>query len=372
MKKIMKSSLALCLAVLMFLSVFSGCGQKEPEEETTEPPTTEEPFRELTDYNRLTGLDDLSDEAKGKRPVAIMINNIKASLPQYGIAQADLMFECIVEGGITRMMAVYGDYTKIPNVCSVRSCRYYFPLFAHGLDAVYLCFGSNPTLGTPMLKRLKIDYFNGAEKFDQDIFGRDQNRIGKYSREHTAFVKGPNLVSAFDKKNVRTDYREGKDRYIFSFRDSDKTAAVSKIPCTSARLNFSNYYYSTFTYDEQSKTYLKQHSGKPHMDSAAGTQLAYTNVFVLETDVTLYGKGPLVQFDWHGGNGYYISGGTVQKIKWEKKNGGAAIKITDENGKTVKVNKGKSYFGVLNPNTTKFEPALPPATTVTASSSAAK
>lgn len=363
MNKTFKSTIALCMAAILFLSVFAGCGKQELEEETTVPETTSEPYREPTDYNRLTGLGDLSDEAKGKRPVAIMINNIKASLPQYGISQADLMFECIVEGGITRMMAVYGDYTKIPNVCSVRSCRYYFPILAHGLDAVYLCFGSNPTLGTPTLKKLKIDYFNGAETFDESIFGRDPNRLGKYSREHTAFVKGPNLKASFDKKKVRTDYKEGKDRYIFPFRDSEKTSAVSKTACTSARLNFSNYYYSVFNYDEASKTYLKQHCGKAHMDSATGKQLAYTNVFVLETPVTLYGKGPLVQFDWHGGTGYYLSGGTVMKIKWAKKNEAAPLVITDMNGKAVKVNKGKSYFGFLNPKTTAFTPALPAETT---------
>ena len=107
-------------------------------EETTAPPTTTAPTTEAKDtshINKLTGKENLSDAAVGKRPVAIMINNLKGSLPQYGIYGADIMFEMPVEGGITRMMALYGDYTKVPNVCSVRSCRYYFPVFAHGFDA---------------------------------------------------------------------------------------------------------------------------------------------------------------------------------------------------------------------------------------------
>ena len=357
MKKVLRINLSLLLLLLCFACLFFGCSDKKQEETTTTTEaveTTKAPYREPTDYNRLTGLDDLSEKAKGKRPVAVMINNIKASLPQYGISDADLMFECLVEGGITRMMAVYADYTKVPTVCSVRSCRYYFPIFAHGLDAVYFCFGSNPTLGTPTLKRLKIDYFNGSENYDELIFGRDPNRLGRYAREHTGIVKGENIPALFKKYDIRTDYKEGKDRYIFNFRDSKKTLAVSKKECKKLTLNFSNAYYSTFTYDESTKKYLKQHSGKPHMDSVSGKQLSYTNLFILETTVKLYGNGPLVQINWKGGTGYYVSGGTVKPIKWTKKSESANIVIKDKNGKKVTVNKGNIYIGVVNKGETVF------------------
>lgn len=354
MKKSIKYILLAFLVVLAVSTVLFGCGKGEQTESTTTAPKVTSKPAPTTDYNRLTGIDDLSDEAKGKRPVAIMINNIKASLPQYGISAADLMFECPVEGGITRMMAVYADYTKVPSVCSVRSCRYYFPVMAQGLDAVYFCFGSNETLGTPMLKKLGIDYFNGAENYDTLVFGRDPNRLGKYKREHTAFVNGEKIPDLFSKYKTRTDYLSDKDDYIFSFRDQGKEKAPSSEKCNKVTLNFSNSYYSTFTYDSETKTYKKQHSGKPHMDSATGQQLAYTNVFALETTVNLYKGGPLVEFDWHSGTGYYISLGGVKKIKWSKKTAEDTIKITDENGKTVKVNAGKSYIGFVNNGSVKI------------------
>ena len=123
-KTVLKRTVALLLAVVMLFGL-TACGGKE-EEETTEPVTTEVTTTAAplapAKINRLTGLATLSKEAYGKRPVAIMINNVRAALPQYGVSAADIMFEVIVEGGITRMMAVYGDYTKIPNVCSIRSC----------------------------------------------------------------------------------------------------------------------------------------------------------------------------------------------------------------------------------------------------------
>lgn len=355
MKTNLRRILSFSLSVILVLAVFAGCSSKEPplSDETTVPTTeTTTKYVEPTDFNRLTGLDDLSPEAKGKRPVAIMINNIKASLPQYGISKADLMFECLVEGGITRMMAVYADYTKVPNVCSVRSCRYYYPILAQGLDAVYFCFGSNPTLATPTLKRIGIDYFNASENYDELVFGRDPARLGRYSKEHTAYVKGEKIPAMLDKYKVRTDYLEGKDRYIFSFRDEGDIKAASKQACDKVTLNFSKAYYSTFTYDSEKKVYLKQHSGSKHMDSKSGEQLAYTNIFVLQTDVSLYQGGPLVQVDWKGGTGYYISANGVKEITWSKKNEKASIKIKDKEGKSVKVNAGKSYIGIIAPGST--------------------
>lgn len=355
MKNNFKRIFAALLALTLLFSVVA-CKKGDETETTTAPittaPTTTKPKK--TDYNRLTGLDNLSNEAKGKRPVAIMINNINQSLPQYGIYGADLMFECLVEGGITRMMAVFADYTKVPKVCSVRSCRYYFPIFAYGLDAVYFCFGSNKSLGTTTLKKLGIDYFDGSQNYDELVFGRDPERLGRYSREHTAYVDGKNIPELFKKYSIRTDYRDGKDSYIFNFTSPKK---VSKEKCEEVTLNFSNSYYSTFTYDAKRKLYLKQHNGKPHMDSAVNKQLAYRNVFALETEVSLYEGGPLVQMNWKGGTGYYISLGTVKKITWTKANADSKIVIKDENGKTVKVNRGNSYIGVVNKGEVQFPSA---------------
>lgn len=155
-----KRIFALCSALLLSLTVFAGCGSKpteesaasEPEATATAAPTakaessaaesTAEPTEALStepaNVNLLTGLPTLTDGAIGKRPVAVMVNNVDAALPQYGISAADLIFELPVEYDLTRLMAVYGDYTQVPDVCSVRSCRYYYPILAVGFDAVYV------------------------------------------------------------------------------------------------------------------------------------------------------------------------------------------------------------------------------------------
>ena len=111
--------------------------QQGEEQQGTEVAQSDEKTDEVVEevmpenQNLLTGLADLSDKAIGKRPVAIMVNNVNDALPQYGIAGADVIFEMHVEGDLTRLMALYADYTEIPKVCAIRSCRYYFPAIAH-------------------------------------------------------------------------------------------------------------------------------------------------------------------------------------------------------------------------------------------------
>ena len=346
---------ALAVALLLLSALFVGCQKEEltevSEVSVTQSETKAKKKEKKTDYNRLTGLDDLSRKGKGKRPIAVMINNIRASLPQYGIFDADLMFECLVEGGITRMMAVYADQTKIPKVMSVRSCRYYYPIFAKGLDAVYICFGCNPTLGKQALKNTAIDYFDGSEKFDTDFFGRDPERLKHYSKEHTAYLKGDKVPGLLKKYNIRAKYTKEKDDYIFKFRDPKP---VSDKECLNVRLNFSKSYYSTFTYDSNKKAYLKTHTGSPHMDAAVNKQLQYTNVFVLETTSEPFPNSLLVKVNWKGGTGYYLSYGTVRPIKWQKKDYDSPIVITNMNGKEIEINRGNSYIGVLSYNSTVF------------------
>ncbi len=371
-KTVLKRTVALLLAVVMLFGL-TACGGKD-EEETTEPTTaavtTTEPAVDTSKINKLTGLATLSKAAYGKRPVAIMINNVRAALPQYGISKADLMFEVIVEGGITRMMAVFGDYTKVPNVCSVRSCRYYFPILAYGLDAVYICFGSNKTFGTPTLKRLGIDYFDGAANYITDLFGRDSARLKKYSSEHTAYVKGENIPKVLESKKIRTDYSEGKNVPIFNFREEGKAVAAGDTNCDKVRLNFSPSYFSTFTYDTEKKVYLKQHNGSVHKDSVSGEQLNYTNVFVLETKVTPHSDNYLMKVELKGGNGYYISMGKSQKITWTKAAEGDNIQVFDSTGAPLQVNPGQSYIGIIAPNSTKITGQNPE--TTAASTTAAK
>ena len=105
-------------------------------EETTREPDVTEPAADNSEpqyINPLTGLGTETDVSK-LRPVSIMVNNIYQSLPQEGVSQADILYECLAEGGITRLMLISNDYEKLGQIGSVRSARDYYIDYAESYN----------------------------------------------------------------------------------------------------------------------------------------------------------------------------------------------------------------------------------------------
>ena len=94
----------------------------------------------------LTG--KLVPESIGRtKAISVMLNNIQAALPQSGIANAEVVYEAPVEGGITRLMGIFEDYQDVDRVgaqlpellCLFRKrIQYILPAFWTGS----LCAGS--------------------------------------------------------------------------------------------------------------------------------------------------------------------------------------------------------------------------------------
>lgn len=376
-----KRIFALCSALLLSLTVFAGCGSKpteesaasEPEVTATAAPTaeaessaaestaepTEAPSTEPANVNLLTGLPTLTDGAIGKRPVAVMVNNVDAALPQYGISAADLIFELPVEYDLTRLMAVYGDYTQIPEVCSIRSCRYYYPILAVGFDAIYVNWGMNESVARPTVNSMDIDQYDGDEYGLGDCFGRDKARYESgYAWEHTGVFHGPNFPSVLEKDKVRTDLKEDKIGTAFNFVEMDKNAAPNGEDAQKMRVDFGAN-YSVFTYDEENHEYLKSFKDSPHMDGISKEQLKFENVIVLETEIKPYPGDEVIKYvDWEGGEnakGYYISEGKMVPITWSKAGMYDPLKFFDANGNELQLNRGKSYIAFTYAGNCKVE-----------------
>ena len=376
-----KRIFALCSALLLSLTVFAGCGSKpteesaasEPEATATAAPTaeaessaaestaepTEAPSTEPANVNLLTGLPTLTDGAIGKRPVAVMVNNVDAALPQYGISAADLIFELPVEYDLTRLMAVYGDYTQIPEVCSIRSCRYYYPILAVGFDAIYVNWGMNESVARPTVNSMDIDQYDGDEYGLGDCFGRDKARYESgYAWEHTGVFHGPNFPSVLEKDKVRTDLKEDKTGTAFNFVEMDKNAAPNGEDAQRVRVDFGAN-YSVFTYDEENHEYLKNFKDSPHMDGSSKEQLKFENVIVLETEIKPYPGDEVIKYvDWEGGEnakGDYISEGKMVPITWSKAGMYDPLKFFDANGNELQLNRGKSYIAFTYAGNCKVE-----------------
>ena len=204
MKHISRRSVSLLLATIMCLSIW-GCGKKGANNVETDISdvgnvsglpkldAVPEPKYEIL----LTGVEDLTKEAVGKRPIAVMVNNVKDALPQYGIGKADVIFEMPVEGDLTRLMALYADYTQVPDICSVRSCRYYYPAIAKGFDAFYVHWGMDPSVKS-YVDSLKMDRYDGTANTGK-LFGRDTERKSAgYATEHTGYFKGTQFATVAD------------------------------------------------------------------------------------------------------------------------------------------------------------------------------
>ncbi|CUP30986.1 DUF3048 domain-containing protein [Eubacterium sp. am_0171] len=364
MKRLKKVSIIL----LVFLMIFgmAGCKKKEAPkraektEEKEVKEKKEEPKQEEVPANQnlLTGLADLTDGAIGKRPVAVMVNNVEAALPQLGISKADIIYEIPVEGDVTRLMALYADYTAVPKICAVRSCRYYFPAYSQGYDAFYVNWGIDDSIAD-YLEALNLDQYDGMNNAG-GLFGRDQDRLNAgYSLEHTGFFDGTRFAEVVQAEGRRTDLNEDKKGTAFQFNGMDEQLKPEGQDCKNVSINFGAA-TATLTYDEGSKTYLKQINGKPQMDGSDNTQLAFTNVFVLETDISVRDDIGHKEINWYGGSdyvGYYVSNGGMQKIHWSKEanNENSYLRFYDGSGKEIKVNRGKSYIAVNYKGQSEFQ-----------------
>ena len=318
-----------------------------------------EPQEEIpANQNLLTGVPDLTDGAIGKRPVAVMVNNVSYAMPQYGVGQADIIFEIPVEGDATRFMAMYGDYTQVPQICPIRSCRYYFPALSQGFDAFYVNWGIDDTMAD-YLEALNMDQIEGITNTG-GLFGRDQDRLNQgYSLEHTGYFDGTKLVSYIESQGLRTDLNEDKKGPAFQFNGLEEQLKPEGSDCTSVQINFGAQ-SSQFTYDAENKVYLKQINGDAQVDGKTGEQLAFTNVFVLETDISVRDSVGHKEIDWDGGTdsvGYYVSNGGVQKITWSKdyNNESSYLRFYDESGQEISINRGKSYIALNYKNQAVFQ-----------------
>lgn len=370
----LRKKLILPLVLVLCLTSLAGCGKgkdddKKPtgnsevtqntqqeEINNTESTETTPPVQNVVvngDENPLTGLSDITPEAVGKRPVAVMVNNTTQGFPQYGVEKADIIFEIPVEGGLTRFMAMYADYTQVPNVCSVRSVRKYFPAISEGFDAIFINLGRNEVI-IPYLESLDLTRYEGLYN-EGKLFTDDKERKkAGYSLEFTHVFKGPQLPAALGKDKARVDIEEDKKGNAFNFVAAGQDLTMTGTPCVKAKIDFGAV-SATLKYDEVTKMYYKEYNGKAQIEGSTGNQLAFTNVFILETKIKADSNGLHRDVDWHGGKGYYISNGVIQNITWSKASEEEPILFFDENGKELTINRGKSYIAINSVGKAKFE-----------------
>ncbi len=366
----MKRLIVFAMALFMLLSA-AACGGPEPAPVPTATPTpiatptptpvptptpTPEPTPEPTPtpysgpVSPLTG-EPTDEETAGQRPVAVMLNNIREAQPQQGNSRADIIYEVIAEGGITRMLGVYQSVKGIDVIGSVRSARPYYIELALGHDAIFVHAGGSED-AYAKLSSWDVDNMDGVNgKYSYasaGVFYRDQYRMGdgkKYAYEHSLLTSGERIMNAVENYGIRAELK-GDFELGLSFADdgtpSNGTAAnVITVP-------FSNYKTGVFTYDADTGLYMVEEYGSPYIDGNDGSQVSVTNVITLE--ISCYNSGDsyghmIVTLD--SGGGWYACGGKMVPITWEKGRRNDPFKYYNEDGSELILGVGRTYVNLI-------------------------
>lgn len=335
-----KKILAASFAVLMIFA--AGCNQNVVYDDLSDY-ESEAPVVENTpdlSVNPLTGVAELEDSAKAKqRPVAIMVNNVDvAQSRQTGLSDADIIYETEVEGGITRLMAVYQDIADLDKIGTVRSARYPYVDLALGHNAVYVHCGQDPTYCAPHL--------NDIDHLSIDTNSKGAKRIANgLKSEHTLYALAGDLWESI---NEKFDTSVSSVAPWVNFTDNaltlDGGAATSvSVPFPAATTNF--------TYDATSGLYTRLSGGTVLSDYYTGETTQVKNVFILLTSISNYPDGKHRKVALESGDGYYITNGTVQFIKWSKGSATNGFTFTDTNGAEIEVSAGNSWVCIANKST---------------------
>ncbi len=322
------------LAILVCVAMFCLVGCKSAE---TSSQVDAKPEEEKVVYyaNNLTGEENITDkEIYERRPVAVMVNNISiAQKVQTGLTKADIVYETEVEGGITRLMAVFKDISAVEKVGTIRSARYPYIDLSMGHGAIYVHHGQDKTYAKPHLK-------------DTQTFAISTNNAGErvkngLATEHTLYGFGNKIWKWFEKKDYST--RLDKVENWQKFADKDTQVSYPESVANTVTVKFSSAYSSVFKFDSESGKYVRYFRNEERKDYYSGESEYFKNVFVLSTSINYYPDNKHKKVDLSKGEGYYCVNGTYTPIKWAKGDASSGFKFTLEDGTPLEVNQGNSW-----------------------------
>lgn len=364
--------LLVLICVFSFSMALSSCGKKDVEEPPVEVPdepviekkepetpkapeapkdteqtvTEPQPVVDTTIYSAITGL-EREDDISASRPYAVMINNISDALPLHGVSDADIIFETLAEGGITRLLAVFEDFDEDEDeaIGSIRSARHYFLDLLLPLDAVFIHAGGSPQAYNNIYS-LGVDNIDGVNGDRFDIFYRDSYRMDYLGFEHSLVSSGELIDEYLPTYDIRLEHEKGfKNGLVFA----DDIKMKSEGTAEYVEVNYS-YKYTDFIYDSEDGLYYAEQYGDIMRDGNNDDQVAVKNVIVLMTDIYQIAGDDAgrVEVDLtSGGDGYYFCDGKYASIHWEKEDSHSPFVLTYSDGTQVQFARGKSYFCII-------------------------
>ena len=312
-----------------------------------------------------------------KRPVALMIENDKNAVEwQRGISAADVMYEAMVEGGITRLMGIFENYQDVSMIMPIRSCRPYYVYYANEFNAYYGHYGQ-VIYAVPLLLQPETCDIAGLP------FGEDgqtyelHDGSGAYIRDHdgvTGIYTNYQLIqSAVSAANWETDYRPGYEGHYQFAADGEQVYLEDGEPANVVLPGFINN-HCRFDYNEDDGLYYRSEFGAPQTDKLTGEQLYFKNIIIQVCPSTKFDDNGYLWTDpvneGRRGSGWYITNGKAEPITWVKSgwsieshpiaNIQSALiqfyvrdcdfnvtKYYDQNGNEIVLNQGKTFVEIV-------------------------
>jgi hypothetical protein len=270
----------------------------------SEQPTPEPVYKYTAPF---TGMG--TNEPLEGRPVMVMVNNHPKARPQSGLDKADIVYEVLSEGEVTRFLAIY--HSQKPEVIGpVRSIRPYFIQIGAGFDAFLVHAGGSPDALETLAN---ADFGNINEIANGAYFWRVKFR----EAPHNLYTDLNRISQAVHDKKMRTSTTHPQ----LLFLPADAVISQGE-PARKIDVTFHNLYKVSYQYDDAAKRFLRFTDGKPHLDLTTNKQLAVTNLLVIASRHRVLDKEGRRQVDVVGpGDGYLFQQGKGRKIKWKRSDG---------------------------------------------------
>lgn len=311
-------------------------GRNDPieEKEDDQRNELEMPPEDLSTFP-FTGLET---EANAKRrPVSVMVNNHPAARPQSGLSKADLVFEILVEGNITRFLAIFQS-EQPEKVGPVRSAREYYFNLAEGYDALYVYHGAADFINDMILNR-GIEHLSGAT-YDNDgkLFIRESFR----KAPHNSYL----LFDAVYEVAASKDYEIEKEFLTLPFLNDEEEIVGEKGHHIKIQYpGRTDHELVEFKYDSIKEKYYRFENGEQTIEFETEVPIEVDNVFILETKHEVIDPQGRRSIDLEsGGKAYLIQKGKMQRLDWANEQGRM---IPVKNGEPIGFVPGKTWVNII-------------------------
>ena len=277
------------------------------------------------------------------RPIAVMIDNHSDAWPQAGLNQAYMVYEIIVEGGETRLMALFKG-ADLDKIGPVRSARHYFIDYAMENDAIYVHFGQSPQAQSD-IKKYDIDDINGIAE-DGTTFWRVKDKYAP----HNAVTSTEKLLESAKSKNYRTtSTEESVLNYVTDEVNLEEGQVADAVTIPHSDLQTVRY-----EYDEENKVYVRYARGEEQTDwdteepvTTKNIIITFCNNYTL-SDSENKGRQGLKNIGTF--DGYYITNGRAIQIQCIKNSREEKTIYQDMNGNEIQVNDGNTFVNICPTN----------------------